>query len=258
MRVHFVCVSDEESEEHEQRGSDYLVEHGYIGDFAITGEPTDLHIGVQAKGVLAHAHRGDRPLRARLDALGRATTRCSRRSTSSAHRVAAVRARVVRPVRPALDQPRPDPRRRRAQQGARRRARSTSTSATCPARTPRRSCQAIRELPDAEVVKVFHRGPVDRRPRQPVRAGARRGDLARGAAATASRSRSGRDGASDAICFLDAGVPAVEFGPVGDGHHGPEEWVSIQSLGHYRRALVEFVDLLPARLGQDERRLRIA
>ena len=26
---------------------------GFIGDFAITGEPTDLHVGVQAKGVLA-------------------------------------------------------------------------------------------------------------------------------------------------------------------------------------------------------------
>ena len=53
VRVHFVCVCDEESDEATQRGSDYLVEQGYTGDFAITGEPTDMHIGVQAKGVLA-------------------------------------------------------------------------------------------------------------------------------------------------------------------------------------------------------------
>jgi succinyl-diaminopimelate desuccinylase len=53
-------------------------------------------------------------------------------------------------------------------------------------------------------------------------------------------------------------VPAVECGPAGDGHHGPEEWVSVRSLGEYRRALVEFVNLLPARLGKDERPLRIA
>ena len=45
-------MADEESEEQDQRASDYLVEKGYVGDFAITGEPTDLHIGVQAKGVL--------------------------------------------------------------------------------------------------------------------------------------------------------------------------------------------------------------
>jgi hypothetical protein len=34
--------------------------------------------------------------------------------------------------------------------------------------------------------------------------------------------------------------------------------VSIRSLGQYRAALVEFVNLLPARLGKDERPLRIA
>jgi succinyl-diaminopimelate desuccinylase len=50
----------------------------------------------------------------------------------------------------------------------------------------------------------------------------------------------------------------VECGPVGDGHHGPEEWVSIRSLSDYRRTLVEFVKLLPAHLGRDERPLKIA
>ena len=58
----------------------------------------------------------------------------------------------------------------------------------------------------------------------------------------------GRDGASDAVSFLRVGVPAVEFGPVGAGHHGPEEWVSVASLASYRRALGDFVRALPARL----------
>ena len=40
-------------------------------------------------------------------------------------------------------------------------------------------------------------------------------------------------------------MPGVEFGPIGDGHHGPDEWVSIASLDQYRRALVEFVNLIP-------------
>src|ERR687884_2825 len=53
VRVRFVCVPDEESEEIDSRTSDELVKLGYTGDFAITGEPTDLHVGVQAKGVLA-------------------------------------------------------------------------------------------------------------------------------------------------------------------------------------------------------------
>ena len=49
----------------------------------------------------------------------------------------------------------------------------------------------------------------------------------------------GRDGASDAVAFLEVGVPAVEFGPRGAGHHGPEEYVEIDSLPRYRRALVD-------------------
>ncbi len=53
VRVRLGIVGDEESEEEADRGSDHLVDGGFIGDFAITGEPTDLQIGVEAKGVLA-------------------------------------------------------------------------------------------------------------------------------------------------------------------------------------------------------------
>ncbi|MCW3012521.1 MAG: family metallopeptidase, partial [Solirubrobacterales bacterium] len=53
VRVKLVCVPDEESEDVEDRSTDRIVAGGLQADFAITGEPTDLHIGVQAKGVLA-------------------------------------------------------------------------------------------------------------------------------------------------------------------------------------------------------------
>ena len=51
----------------------------------------------------------------------------------------------------------------------------------------------------------------------------------------------GRDGASEAVAFLEAGIPTVEFGPEGGGHHGPDEWVSISSLRRYRRVLGDFI-----------------
>jgi succinyl-diaminopimelate desuccinylase len=51
----------------------------------------------------------------------------------------------------------------------------------------------------------------------------------------------GRDGASDAVSFIKAGIPAVEFGPVGADHHGPDEWASIQSLTTYHLTLKEFL-----------------
>ena len=64
----------------------------------------------------------------------------------------------------------------------------------------------------------------------------------------------GRDGASDAVSFLSVGVPAVEFGPVGDGHHGPEEWVSVASLRSYRQALEGFVERVPGDGARDDAR----
>ncbi|MGN6378643.1 MAG: M20/M25/M40 family metallo-hydrolase, partial [Gaiellales bacterium] len=50
----------------------------------------------------------------------------------------------------------------------------------------------------------------------------------------------GRNGASDAVVFLRRGVPSVEFGPAGGGHHGPDEHVDIASVRTYRRVLYEF------------------
>ena len=51
----------------------------------------------------------------------------------------------------------------------------------------------------------------------------------------------GRDGTNDGVHFLKRGIPSVEFGPLGSGHHGPEEKVSIRSLREYRIALLHFL-----------------
>jgi len=123
-----------------------------------------------------------------------------------------------------------------------------------PGQNPQEILSQVRALPDVEVTKVFTRDPamVERsNPYVQLLASA----VAEGT--PAERISVGRDGASDAISFIEAGVPAVEFGPEGAGHHGPEEWVSIPSLSRYRTALVEFVHLI----GQERiptKHLRIA
>lgn len=48
-------------------------------------------------------------------------------------------------------------------------------------------------------------------------------------------------GASDARYFTEVGCDAAEFGPVGHGHHGAEEWVYIQSLVQYYEILKSFL-----------------
>jgi succinyl-diaminopimelate desuccinylase len=243
VRVHFVCVSDEESDEPTQRGSDYLVEQGYTGDFAITGEPTDLHIGVQAKGVLAmrievngkSAHGstpwlGDNAVLKAIDVFRQIESLpFSRESSEFFDRPSISLGRImggdaINKV-PDLCMIDVDVR-------------------YLPGQDPERILEVVRAIPDVHVVKVFMREPaiVERsNPYVQLLASA----VAEGT--PAERISVGRDGASDAISFIEAGVPAVEFGPEGAGHHGPEEWVSIPSLSRYRAALVEFVHLIAQR-----------
>jgi succinyl-diaminopimelate desuccinylase len=122
-----------------------------------------------------------------------------------------------------------------------------------PGQDPDAILNDVRALPDVAVEVVFARDPaIVARDEPHVRA------LAETVARWTPEDRIsiGRDGASDANSFLDAGVPAVEFGPIGGGHHGPDEWVSVESLAHYREALVDFVRALPQTLGKGH--LRIA
>jgi succinyl-diaminopimelate desuccinylase len=254
VRVHFVCVSDEESDEMRKRGTDYVVDQGYLGDFAITGEPTNLHIGVQAKGVLAlrlevrgrSAHGstpwlGENAVLRAVDVFKQVETLpFTRESSDLFDRPSINLGRIVGgdalnrvPDRCAVD----------------------LDIRYLPGQDPDEILTAIGALDDSEVTKVFHREPiVVDRDNEYVRL------LADAVCAVTPIKESiavGRDGTSDVISFLNAGVPGVEFGPVGDGHHGPEEWVSVDSLGLYRRALVEFARRIGAER-QGGKGLRIA
>ena len=245
VRVRMGIVPDEESEEETDRGGDRLVEAGFLGDFAITGEPTDMQVGVAAKGVLAmriqvlgHAAHGATPwlgenaiLRAyevfrELESLPFAS-----RSSELFDRPSINLGRIL--GGDALNKV-PD---------------------TCfidvdvrylPEQDPDEILAEVAGLSRAQVVSTFSRPPVVVDPDSPyVRA-------LRASATPYSDGEAkgvvGRDGASDVVSFLRVGIPAVEFGPVGGGHHGPEEWVSIPSLAGYRQAVVDFVTRLPGEL----------
>ncbi len=242
VRVRFICVPDEESEDVDNRSTDALVAEGLRADFAITGEPTDLHIGVQAKGVLAvrvevtgiAAHgstpwAGDNAILKAYDVFRRIETlRFSRESSDlfdrpsiNVSRIAGGDAFNKVPDRCTMD----------------------VDIRFLPNQEPGRILAEIRALPDVRIVKTFQRAPA-RVSRQNPYVRALREAVSKSLDDEALSI--GRDGASDAISFLEAGVPAVEFGPVGGGHHGPEEWVSIDSLHRYRAALGDFVTDLPA------------
>jgi succinyl-diaminopimelate desuccinylase len=241
VRVVLAIVPDEESEEEVDRGTEFLIKNGYSGHFAITGEPTDFHVGVQAKGVLAMrieisgtaAHGatpwlGDNAILKALDAFraieslpfARESSDLFDRPSINLGRILGGDALNKVPDSCVID----------------------VDIRYLPGQDPADIRAQVAEITDVSVISQFHRVPaiVDRN--NPfVR-------VLSESVSTVLDSETisvGRDGASDAICFINAGVPAVEFGPVGGGHHGPGEWVSIASLGSYRRTLVDFVRRVP-------------
>jgi succinyl-diaminopimelate desuccinylase len=255
VKVHFVCVCDEESEEDDKRGSDFIVrEMGFLGDFAITGEPTDLQIGVQAKGVLllrldvsgrsAHGSTpwlGDNAVLKAMDVF-RAIESLpfARESSELFDRPSINLGRVL-----GGDVPNKVPDRCVIDVDIR----------YLPGQDADAIAEAVEKLPDVTVRTSFRRDPVVVSRTNPfvvMLAEAVTGE------SPAERISVGRDGASDIISWLDAGVPGVEFGPVGAGHHGPEEWVSIDSLVRYREALVDFTRRVGDRWGKSKPQLRVA
>jgi succinyl-diaminopimelate desuccinylase len=248
VRVRFVCVPDEEAEDVDRRATDMLVAEGLHADFAITGEPTDLHIGVQAKGVLAvraqvsgtAAHGstpwlGDNAILKAHDAYRRIETLpFSRESSDLFDRPSINLARIEGgdafnkvPDACTID----------------------VDIRFLPNQHPGEILAQIRQIGDLEILKCFTRAPAIVSRRNPFVLALRD---AVGRSIEGDALSVGRDGASDAISFLEAGVPAVEFGPVGGGHHGPHEWVSVSSLRRYRQALGDFVTHLPAWLERQE------
>jgi succinyl-diaminopimelate desuccinylase len=211
VRLRLGIVSDEESEEEENRGSDALVASGFIGDFAITGEPTNLQVGVQAKGVLAmrlevegrSAHGatpwlGDNAVVKAVEVFrGIESLPFARHSSALFDRPSINLGRIV--GGDALNKV-PD---------------------TCvidvdirflPDQDPDEVLEQVTSLPDTRVLATFRRAPAVVEPDSP---------FVQGLCEAASPHHPervmsvGRDGASDAVSFLAAGVPAVEFGPTG-------------------------------------------
>jgi succinyl-diaminopimelate desuccinylase len=240
-------VPDEESEELDERSTDEIVRRGLGGNFAITGEPTDLHIGVEAKGVLAMlievhgraAHSstpwlGDNAVLKAVDVFRAIESLPFSRESSDLFDRPSINLGRIRGGH-ALNQV-PD----------------QCTMAVdvryLPGQDPGDVLAQVRGIPGIEITRTFIHPPVTVSRSDPyVRA-------LRDAVARSTRGEVmsvGRDGASDAAAFLSAGIPAVEFGPAGGGHHGPEEWVSVSSLARYRRALGDFARALPMSLEQD-------
>jgi succinyl-diaminopimelate desuccinylase len=250
--VELVIVPDEEREYDGPKGAEVLISHGHVGDFLITGEPTDFHVGTQAKGVLdlrimlhGKSAHGARPwlgknavLMAcehyhRVVELPFAKERSEMFPYPSMNLARIIGGDVINrvPDRCTYDLdirylPNQDPKE------ITRQVRSVSPSAEVDVLFCREPTYVSRSNPFVKVLREvaarhFHGNPVG----------------------------VGRHGASDIIYFQRAGVPGVEFGPIGGGHHGPREYVVSASLETYRQMLVQFIQILAAN-GEADRKDR--
>jgi succinyl-diaminopimelate desuccinylase len=239
--VELLVVPDEEQEHGARTGAEVLIEHGHVGDFLITGEPTDFHVGTQSKGVLdlritlegksAHgstpwfgknavllAHEHYR----RVAELPFANERNALFPYPSMNLARIIGGDVLNRV--------PD------------RCTYDLDIRYLPNQDPREIVRQIRsiDLP-AEVEVLFSREPTYVSRSNPyVKA-------LREVAARHFRGNPvgvGRHGASDIVYFQRAGIPGVEFGPIGGGHHGPNEYVVSSSLEAYRQMLVQFAQII--------------
>src|SRR5215213_2369579 len=216
--VELLIVPDEEREYGGSKGAEVLIQKGHTGDFLITGEPTDFHIGTQAKGVLdlrvtlrGKSAHGSQPWLGknavllayehyrRVADLPFTEQRSEFFPYPSVNLARIIGGDVLNRV--------PD------------RCTYDLDIRFLPNQDPEEIVHQIRsvDLPtDVEV--LFYREPTYvTRQNSYVKA-------LREVSARHFRGNPvgvGRHGASDVVYFQRAGVPGVEFGPVGGGHHGP-------------------------------------
>jgi succinyl-diaminopimelate desuccinylase len=239
--VELLIVPDEEREYGGPNGAEVLIENGHTGDFLITGEPTDFHVGVQAKGVLdlkvttqGESAHGSQPW------LGRNAVLLAYEHFNRVKGLPFVSERSELFPHPSVNLAKieggdvinrvPD------------HCSYDLDIRYLPEQRPQEILRQIRsiDLPAGAEV-LFSREPTYV---------SRRNPFVKALREVAARHfhgnpvSVGRHGASDIVYFQRAGVPGVEFGPIGGGHHGPGEHVLTSSLETYRQMLVQFVQIL--------------
>ncbi len=239
--VELLVVPDEEQEHGGPTGAEVLIGNGHVGDFLITGEPTDFHIGTQSKGVLdlrltlrGKSSHGSQPW------LGKNAVLLAHEHYHRVLELPFARERSDLFPYPSLNLARiiggdvlnrvPD------------RCVYDMDIRYLPGQDPREIVRQVRAIDmPAEIEVLFSREPTYV---------SRRSPFVKALREVAARHYPGnpvgvgRHGASDIVYWQRVGVPGVEFGPIGGGHHGPNEYVVTSSLETYRQMLVQFVQIL--------------
>jgi succinyl-diaminopimelate desuccinylase len=238
-RVILCLVPDEESGG--QKGSGFLVDQNIVGDFVICGEPTNLDIALQAKGVLqlhievegVSAH-GSRPW------LGRNAILQALRDYQKIESLEFLKESSEFFTRPSFNIS-------RIQAGQA----FNQVPSYCsfgldirylPEQNPEEILHAIRKAAPETKISILMQGPPVLTDKKEIYVNVLKASAEKVLSSTVNFF--GQDGSADTRFYAVRGIPAVEFGPRGGGHHGPEEYVDIESLYEYKKILKDFIQNL--------------
>ncbi len=234
-RIMVQLVPDEETGG--SRGTGNLVEHGFVGDFVICTEPTNLAISVQSKGILvvdidisgksAHGSRpweGENAILKAVETFRRIESlpilqrgsEFYERSTANLAKISGgdIYNRVPETCRLGID------------------------IRYIPGLDPDDILRDIISVTDGELsVKTREHG---------VNVGADDAGVRTLQESVAAILGTGRPqlavqhGGADTRYFSARGIPAVEFGPIGAAWHGDDEYVELKSVDDLKKILIDF------------------
>jgi succinyl-diaminopimelate desuccinylase len=234
-RIMVQLVPDEETGG--SQGTRYLVERGFVGDFVICAEPTNLAISVQSKGILvvdidvtgrsAHGSRpweGESAILKAIDTFRRIEalpilqrgSEFYERSTANLAKISGgdIYNRVPDSCRLGID------------------------IRYIPGLDPDEILRDIRSVTDGKVSVKARESGVNVTPDDPgVQV------LQESVAATLGEGIPGlavQHGGADTRFFAARGISAVEFGPRGAAWHGDDEYVDLKSVDELKEILIDF------------------
>ncbi|WP_421380710.1 M20 family metallopeptidase [Bacillus salacetis] len=233
-KIQLQIVSDEEIGGFNCTG--YLVEEGYTGDFVISSEPTQLGIALQAKGVLrlnvevdgepAHGSRpweGVNAIEKAFDVHNKIKELPFMQESSEYYPMPSLNLAIIE----GGDVYNKVPEKCMLKYDIR----------YLPEQNKDRVVQEIEEAVEGPVfISMFSK---------PVRTDIDDYYVQKIKAAVEEHTGEeavffGQHGAADTQFFAQLGIPAIEFGPVGENWHGNRENVEIDSLYMYHKMLIDF------------------
>jgi succinyl-diaminopimelate desuccinylase len=236
VKIQLQIVSDEEIGGYNCSG--YLVKNGYLGDFVICSEPTQLGIALQAKGVLrlevevsgksAHGSRpweGDNAILKAYKVYEKICDLPFTKENSEFYPSPSVNLAIISGGE--VFNKVPD------------RCLMSLDIRYLPGQNPDVILEQIKNISGCEVRVGLHGIPVATEKDDPFIQSLRPVvEKHIGGEAVLF----GQHGAADTQYFSAYGIPAIEFGPSGGNWHGDEEFVELKSIETYKNILIDYVE----------------